>query len=110
MNQAFDALAADLEWTDLPAAKCPDGILDTGVTTLGDSTFVDVGVWAHPRGTSIDVEQDEVFVVIEGSGCVVLPDGSELALRPGVVGFLTAGTSTTWIVDEPLRKVWVTPR
>jgi len=40
---------------------------------------------------------------------VVLPDGSELALRPGVVGFLTAGTSTTWIVDEPLRKVWITP-
>ena len=108
MNEAFDALAADLDWSALPAEKCPDGPLNTGVVVLAETAIVDVGVWEHPRGTSTDVEQDEVFVVLQGRGCVVLPDGSELALHPGVVGVLVAGTPTTWIIDEPLRKVWIT--
>ena len=110
MNEAFDARAADLDWSALPSENCPDGPLNTGSVVLAETAFIDVGVWEHPRGTSIDVEQDEVFGVLEGRGCVVLPDGSELALHPGVVGVLVAGTATTWIVDEPLRKVWITPR
>jgi uncharacterized cupin superfamily protein len=107
MNQAFDALAADLDWSDLPEEKCPEGVLNTGVTVLAETSYVDVGVWEHPRGTSTDVEQDEVFVVLSGSGRVVLEGGGELTLSPGVVGVLQAGTPTTWIIDEPLRKVWI---
>jgi uncharacterized cupin superfamily protein len=107
MNQAFDALAADLDWSDLPEEKCPEGVLNMGVTVLAETSFVDVGVWEHPRGTSTDVEQDEVFVVLSGSGRVLLEDGSELRLAPGVVGVLETGTPTTWIIEEPLRKVWI---
>jgi len=110
MNRDFDALAADLDWTDLPEDKCPVGPVNTGVAVLAETSFVDVGVWEHPRGTSTDVEADEVFVVIRGVGRVLLANGDVLELRPGVVGVLSAGTTTTWIVDEPLRKVWVTPR
>jgi uncharacterized cupin superfamily protein len=110
MNQVFEALAADLDWTDLPPEKCPDGVLNTGVTVLAETSFVDVGVWEHPRGTSTDIEADEVFVVLSGSGRVILGDGSELDLAPGTVGVLSAGTATTWVIDEPLRKVWITPR
>jgi hypothetical protein len=83
-------------------------MINTGVAVLAETPFATVGVWAHPVGVSTDVEQDEVFVVLEGSGRVVLADGSELHLRPGVVGVLAAGMPTTWIIDEPLRKVWIT--
>jgi uncharacterized cupin superfamily protein len=110
MNQVFDARAADLDWSDLPAHKCPEGPVNTGVAVLAEASFVDVGVWEHPRGVSTDVEADEVFVVLQGVGRVVLSDGDVLDLRPGVVGVLTAGTATTWIIDEPLAKVWLTPR
>jgi uncharacterized cupin superfamily protein len=110
MNSVSDAIGVSLDWSDLPQDQCPAGPFSTGVATLAETWFVDVGVWEHPRGTSTDVERDEVFVVLSGSGRVVLADGSELVLRPGTVGVLTAGTPTTWIIDEPLRKVWITPR
>lgn len=108
MNHTFDATGIALDWTDLPDDQCPDGPLRTGVARLASTTVGEVGVWEHPVGTSTDVEQDEVFVVLSGSGRVELPDGSTMTLRPGTVGVLAAGTPTTWIIDEPLRKVWLT--
>jgi hypothetical protein len=110
MNQVFDAAAAPLRYTELPAEKCPDGIVATGVDMLGTTEALEVGVWEHPVGTSTDIETDEVFVVLSGSGRVILDDGRELHLAPGTVGVLTAGTPTTWVIDEPLRKVWVVAR
>ena len=108
MNTTFDALAAPLTWSPLSDDQCPAGPVSTGVAGLCTTSFVATGVWEHPAGTSIDVEQDEVFVVLSGSGRVELPDGSTLELRPGTVGVLAAGTATTWVIDEPLRKVWFT--
>ena len=110
MNRVHDALAASLEWSELPADQCPDAPIATGVWEAEPATIARLGVWEHPVGTSTDVEQDEVFVVLSGRGRVVLPDGSELALAPGTIGVLEAGTPTTWIIEEPLRKVWVTSR
>ncbi len=108
MNTTFDAPNVPLTSTALPADQCPAGPISTAVATLARTGFATVGVWEHPAGTSTDVEADEVFVVLSGSGRVLLPDGSQLLLRPGTVGVLAAGTPTTWIVDEPLRKVWLT--
>ncbi len=110
MNEAFDATTADLRFADLPAEKCPEGPIATGVTMLTSTDALEVGIWEHPVGTSTDVETDEVFVVLSGSGRVLLDDGRVLELRPGTVGVLDSGTATTWIVDEPLRKVWVVER
>lgn len=107
MNQVYDAQAAELDWSALAAEQCPAGPVSTGVTTLAATDGREVGVWEHPAGTSTDVEQDEVFVVLSGRGRVVLEEGATLDLAPGTVGVLTAGTATTWIVDEPLRKVWI---
>ena len=103
MNRVFDATSAALRFTDLPQEKCPDGVLATGVDMLGTTDALEVGVWEHPVGTSTDIETDEVFVVLSGSGRVVLADGRVLELSPGTVGVLEAGTETTWQIDETLR-------
>ena len=110
MNEAFDAVTAVLRTSDLPPEKCPAGPIATGVTMLAATDGLEVGVWEHPVGTSTDVETDEVFVVLSGKGRVILADGTVLPLAPGTVGVLAAGTATTWVVDEPLRKVWVVER
>ncbi|MCX6434099.1 MAG: cupin domain-containing protein [Actinobacteria bacterium] len=110
MTDTFDAVTADLRYTDLPAEKCPAGAIATGVTMLASTDALEVGVWEHPVGTSTDVETDEVFVVLSGRGRVTLDDGRVLELSPGVVGVLSAGTATTWEIDEALRKVWVVER
>jgi uncharacterized cupin superfamily protein len=110
MNTVSDATIAQLEWSELSAGQCPDGSITTGLAYLAESAFAQVGVWEHPQGTSTDVEQAEVFVVLSGSGRVILQDGTELVLKPGIVGVLAAGTPTTWVIDEPLRKVWIAPR
>jgi uncharacterized cupin superfamily protein len=106
----FDALAVALDATPLDADKCPDGPLATGMAVLAQTESVEVGVWEHPVGRSTDIEADEVFVVLSGRGRVLLDDGTSLELAPGTVGVLEAGTATTWIVAEPLRKVWIVPR
>jgi uncharacterized cupin superfamily protein len=110
MNQAFDAVSSDLRFSELPASKCPDGRVATGVSMLAATDALEVGVWEHPVGTSTDIETDEIFVVLSGRGRVTLDDGRVLELRPGTVGVLESGTATTWEVYETLRKVWVVER
>jgi uncharacterized cupin superfamily protein len=110
MNSAFDALSAELAFGDLDASQCPDGILATGIATLANTPAGEVGVWEHPVGRSTDIEADEIFVVLSGRGRVLFGDGREIELAPGTVGVLEAGTQTTWLVTETLRKVWVVPR
>lgn len=110
MNAAYDATDTELRFAELPADKSPAGPIATGVAMLAATDDLEVGVWEHPAGVSTDVETDEVFVVLSGSGRVVLEDGTVLPLRPGTVGVLAGGTRTRWEIDEPLRKVWVVSR
>jgi uncharacterized cupin superfamily protein len=75
------------------------------VDTEGD---MEVGVWELSVGESIDTEVEEVFVVISGRGTVTCDQGGVIDLAPGAIGILPAGSSTTWQVTEPIRKVWIT--
>ena len=84
-------------------------IPNAGASAL-DCQFLECGVWEHSVGQSCDVEQDEVFVVIQGNATVLKPDSSILHLKPGTIGVLRAGEATTWNVTSPLRKVWITPK
>ena len=77
----------------------------TAITTLGDSG-VEVGVWEMSVGAVRDVEVDEVFVVLTG-GATITFDGSSVVVGPGDLVRLTAGTSTTWEVTSPIRKLYV---
>lgn len=110
LDSVFDAASVDVALKALPPDQCPDGIVRTGSHVLARTDAYEVGVWVHEAGRSTDVETDEVFVVISGRGRVLLEDGTELALAPGTVGVLYAGTRTTWEIDEPLRKVWIVER
>ncbi len=74
---------------------------------LLDTAAGGVGLWEMTPGTAQDVEDDEAFLVLSGSGSVAFEDGEVLALRPGVLVRLTAGQRTTWTVDVRLRKLYV---
>lgn len=64
------------------------------------------GLWRITEGTVIDVEQDEVFVVLEGRATIEVHEGSTLEVGPGDVCILERGARTTWIVHEALCKVF----
>lgn len=110
LNSVVDAAAVPLPMQPLPDAQCPQGPVSTGVAVVAITDAYEVGVWEHEAGTSTDIETDEVFVVLSGTGRILLEDGGVLDLRPGVVGVLAVGTRTVWEIDEPLRKVWITER
>lgn len=78
-----------------------------GWTQVGSIEGAAVGIWEHSVGTSADVEEDEVFIVLAGRATVTPEEGVPVHFGPGDIGSLTGGTRTTWQVHETLRKVWV---
>lgn len=91
----------------LPLADVDAGDPTAAVTTLGQVSGVDVGLWEMTVGTARDTEVDEVFVVLRGTGNVTFEDGQRVDLMPGTVVRLRAGERTTWVVTSTLRKVWI---
>ncbi|MBM6398856.1 cupin domain-containing protein [Phycicoccus sonneratiae] len=104
---ADDVTRLPLDHEPLPGDEVEDGSPTAAVRTLDTLGGVEVGVWEMTVGTARDTEVDEVFVVVAGSGTVEFEDGERLRLGPGTVVRLRAGDRTRWLVDEPLRKVWV---
>ena len=64
------------------------------------------GIWRITEGTVTDGEQDELFVVLEGSATIEVQGGPTVRVGPGDVCLLRRGARTTWTVQEPLRKVF----
>ncbi|HEY7761402.1 MAG TPA: cupin domain-containing protein [Actinomycetota bacterium] len=64
------------------------------------------GIWRITEGTVTDVEQDELFVVLEGRATIEIDGGPTLEVGPGDVCVLERGARTTWTVHEALRKVF----
>lgn len=64
------------------------------------------GLWRITEGTITDVEQDEMFVVLEGRATIEVEGGPTLEVGPGDVCVLERGDRTTWTVHEALRKVF----
>jgi len=82
----------------------------TGSAALGAIGEAEYGVWEMTPGAMSDVEEDELFIVIAGSGTVAFDSGETLELAPGTVGRLEAGMRTVWTVISPVRKIWVAGR
>lgn len=104
---AADAHALALDLEPVPADDVVDGAPRTATRPLGELGGVEVGVWEISEGTVRDVEADEIFVVLSGSGSVAFEDGSRLALGPGSVVRLHEGERTVWEITSRLRKVYV---
>jgi uncharacterized cupin superfamily protein len=64
------------------------------------------GLWRITEGTVTDVEQDELFIVLEGRATIEVEGGPTLDVGPGDVCVLESGAHTTWTVHEALRKVF----
>ncbi|HXH79571.1 cupin domain-containing protein [Nocardioides sp.] len=73
-------------------------------STLGGHT---IGLWEAGPGNDVDVESDELFLVLSGSGTVTFDDGSSVDLQPGVLVELHEGDRTTWVISERLRKLYL---
>ncbi|MDH2416176.1 cupin domain-containing protein [Nocardioides sp. CER19] len=84
-----------------------DGTPAAGSRALTALAGTEVGVWEMTPGTSVDVEDDEVFVVLSGSATITFTDGSKVDLTPGCAVRLHAGERTTWTVHETIRKIYV---
>lgn len=107
MIQSFQSREVATEWSDLPAEKAITPGVRTAIAEVMADAGLEVGVWEHGVGTSTDSFDDEVFVVLEGRGTVTDQHGNVIELAPGVVGVLHPDDETTWVITEPLRKVWI---
>lgn len=89
-------------------------IVTTGHLEIGELRGCSVGIWEMSSGNMTDVEEDEYFVVLSGRGTVqVLAENGfteqTQRLTVGSVVRLVAGMHTVWKVEEPLRKIYITP-
>ena len=101
------AAAVDLTHEPVAAGQVVEGAPTTGYAALGEFGGQEYGVWEMSVGAMSDVEEDELFIVISGSGELLLEGGETRPLEIGVVGRLEAGQRTVWTVTSTLRKVYV---
>ena len=80
-------------------------VTETLFTAVSDERVVR-GLWRITEGTVTDVEQDEMFVVLEGRATIEVEGGPTIQVGPGDVCVLQRGDRTTWTVHEALRKVF----
>lgn len=96
----------------MPLAHEPaDGVVAGSPTeathTLGALGVTEVGIWELTEGTVRDIEVDEIFIVLQGSGTVAFEGGEAIRLSPGTCVRLREGDRTVWTITETLRKVWI---
>lgn len=108
-GRALDALTLTLDHGPLPTDQVVDGSPTTGFAELDAADGCVIGVWEHSAGTSTDVEADEVFIVLSGSGTLAFtsPALPAVELEPGTVVRLSEGMRTVWTVRETLRKLYI---
>ncbi|WP_260848136.1 cupin domain-containing protein [Brevibacterium aurantiacum] len=84
----------------------------TAFAELGTIAGADYGLWEMSAGAMRDVEGDEVFLVISGTGRIEFdePEHPPIELSPGILVRLADGMRTHWYVDDaPLRKLFIAP-
>lgn len=106
-------LAEDAGTHDLPH-EYPSGQWVIGgwptatVAELGRLGNARIGLWHTTAGVVADIEQDEVLLVLAGSGAVRFDgDGENVDLRPGVLLRLRDGERGEWTVGSDLRVLSV---
>ncbi|MCF2573573.1 cupin domain-containing protein [Brevibacterium sp. UCMA 11754] len=80
---------------------------------MGTIAGAEYGLWEMSAGAMRDVEGEEVFLVISGTGRIEFdsPELSPVVLSPGRLVRLEPGMKTRWYVNAaPLRKLFISPR
>lgn len=94
------------------SAVVPGGEPTTAFAQLGTIAGADYGLWEMSAGAMRDVEGEEVFLVISGTGRIEFDEPAQNAveLAPGTLVRLEEGMKTRWFIDEvPLRKLFIAP-
>jgi len=75
------------------------------VSTAAENAL-EAGLWRSDPSTEDYVfEVDEVFLVLEGSVEINLPDtGETVSMSAGDIGYFDAGTRSVWRFTEPFKK------
>ncbi|MCT2357168.1 cupin domain-containing protein [Brevibacterium casei] len=90
----------------------PDKGTTTAFAELGTIGGVDYGLWEMSTGAMRDIEGDEAFLVIAGTGRIEFDDPARgpVELSPGSLVRLEDGMKTRWYIDDaPLRKLFIAP-
>ena len=103
---AMVAAALPLGPGELDPAQVIAGSPSVTEAVVSDDGRVVRGVWRITEGIVTDVEEDELFVVLEGRATIEIDGGPTLEVGPGDLCVLERGARTTWTVHEPLRKVF----
>ncbi|MHA7268751.1 cupin domain-containing protein [Arthrobacter sp. HLT1-20] len=106
------APSVDLGHHAVPANQVLAGAPTTAAESLGNIFGLEYGLWEMSAGAMSDVEAEELFVVLSGTATVQIHAGNgfqaaALRLEPGTVCHLSEGMSTSWVVHEPLRKLYL---
>ena len=110
--QAIDAAASARESEVAASAGEPSAPVTTGYAEFGTIAGADYGLWEMSAGAMRDVEGEEVFLVVSGTGRIEVdePSQPDVVLAPGMLVRLEDGMKTRWFIDEaPLRKLFIAP-
>ncbi len=102
---------ADME---LDAWTLPDEVITGGnpvakgkMLWQSDDKRLGNGVWScEPGSFTWDYTWDETIYFIEGEATITDQDGNSVTYKVGDMFFVPIGTSTTWEVTKPVRKVF----
>ncbi len=99
---------------ELDAWTLPDEVITGGNPVAkgkflwqSDDKRLGNGVWScEPGSFKWDYTWDETIYFIEGEATITDQDGKSVTYRGGDMFFVPTGTSTTWEVTKPVRKVF----
>ncbi len=95
------------------AVSGPAGVdVTTAFAELGSIGGADYGLWEMSVGSMRDVEGDEVFLVISGTGRIEFEESTrpDIDMAPETLVRLSDGEKTRWTITEaPLRKLFIGP-
>ena len=105
-------LATDVSTMPLEVESAPGVWVEGGwpsarahaLATIGE---VGVWVWEITTGVVADIENDECFVVLSGSGQVSFESGDTVELKPGACLRFRAGDRTEWTVLSTIRALTI---
>ncbi len=90
------------EWVQQGSPEASGAVLSKSA----DSRIIR-GVWACTPGRfRWAFTYDETVVVVQGRATVVMDNGAEVSLTPGVMAFFEQGQGSTWTIHENFRKAF----